>query len=204
MIAISKSRVEAFSDGVFSIIITLMVFDIKLPALTTEQSFFSAMQSNIPQFVVYGVSFVTLAIIWTNHHHVIGLIHRVDMQLLWHNFHLLFWCTLIPFANNAIGRYPWLAESSVCYGLVLSGAAFGFMLLRRYAGKAQLMHDHVSEELERNVLRGNIRSVILYALGGAMGYVSPLLSFTIFAGIAVYYALPDSIRTGLHKHKSSD
>ena len=195
---------ESFSDGVFSIIITLMVFDIKLPAFDGQNTFLSALQRLVPQFIAYTLSFLTIAIIWINHHHVLGLIKQVDMPLLWHNFHLLFWCTLIPFVNNFIGRYPFLPESALCYGLVFSGAAFSFMLLRRYAGiKAQLMHDHASEALERKVLRGNMISALLYALGGALGYISSLLSFAIFAGIALYYALPDYTRTRLQKRLHS-
>jgi hypothetical protein len=85
--------------------------------------------------------------------------------------------------------------------LVFSGASLGFMLLRRHAGlKAQLMHDDASEELERKVLRGNIRSFLLYALGGALAYVSPFISFAIFGGIALYYALPDRVRTWMRDH----
>jgi uncharacterized membrane protein len=198
---ISKSRLEAFSDGVFSIIITLMVFEIKLPQVDDETSFVTLVPVLAPQFIAYVLSFVTVAIIWINHHHVLGLIERVDMPLLWHNLHLLFWCTLIPFVNNLVGKYPFRPVASLCYGLVFSGASFGFMLLRRYAGlKAQLMHDHVSEEMERRALRGNIRSVCFYGLGGALAYISPLLSFAIFAGIAIYYALPIRVRTWVRDH----
>jgi uncharacterized membrane protein len=196
---ITKDRIEAFSDGVFSIIITLMVFDIKLPTLDAEHTFWWALQQIIPQLDAYMLSFVTIAIIWINHHHVLSLIKHVDMPLLWHNFHLLFWCTLIPFVNNFIGRYPFRAEAALCYGLVFSGAALSFMLLRRYAGiKAQLMHDHASEELERKVLRGNVMAAFLYALGGALGFISPFISYILFAGIALYYVLPDRVRT---RHK---
>lgn len=200
---ISKSRIESFSDGVFSIIITLMVFEIKLPHIDDQTSLMTLIPVLAPQFIAYVLSFFTVAIIWINHHHVLGLIKIVDMPLLWHNFHLLFWCTLIPFVTNLVGKYPFRPVASLCYGFVFSGAALGFMMLRRYAGiTAQLMHDHVSEELERKVLRGNIRSVFLYALGGALGYVSPLLSFTIFAGIALYYALPDRVRTWIRDHST--
>lgn len=196
---ITKYRLEAFSDGVFSIIITLMVFDIKLPPIDSASGLFAAFKQILPQFIAYVISFLTLAIIWINHHHILGLIKRVDMPFLWHNLHLLFWCTLIPFANNFIGRYPFMSEASATYGFVSTGVGLSFLLMRRYAGiKAQLMHEHVSEDLERKVLRGNMRSVALYAFGGAIGFVSPLISYAIFAGIAVYYALPDSVRT---RHK---
>jgi uncharacterized membrane protein len=200
---ISKSRLESFSDGVFSIIITLMVFEIKLPQVDDQTSFVTLIPVLAPQFIAYALSFVTVAIIWINHHHILGLIERVDMPLLWHNFHLLFWCTLIPFVNTLVGRYPFRPVASLCYGLVFSGAAFGFMMLRRYSGiKAQLMHDYASAELERKVLRGNIRSVFLYAIGGALGYISPFLSFAIFGGIALYYTLPDRVRTWMRDHTS--
>ncbi|MCU0428124.1 MAG: TMEM175 family protein [Candidatus Kapabacteria bacterium] len=193
---ITKDRLEAFSDGVFSIIITLMVFDIKLPPIDSANGLFAAFKQILPQFIAYVISFLTLAIIWINHHHILGLIKRVDMPFLWHNLHLLFWCTLIPFANNFMGRYSHLSSASACYSLVSTGVGISFLLLRKYAGiKAQLMHDHVSEDLERKVLRGNVRSVLLYALAGALGFVSPYISYLIFAGIAVYYILPDSVRT---------
>lgn len=200
-ITLSKSRIEAFSDGVFSIIITLMVFDIKLPVLDAEHTFLRALRQIIPQLVAYCLSFLTIAIIWINHHNIFSLIERVDMRLLWYNIHLLFWCSLIPFANNFIGRYPAMSEASAVYGLVSTGVGFSFLLLRKYAGiKAQLMHDHVSEELERKILRGNIRSVMLYALGAVLGFVSPFISYTIFAGIAMYYILPDRVRVWMHDH----
>ncbi|MCU0425613.1 MAG: TMEM175 family protein [Candidatus Kapabacteria bacterium] len=195
-ISITKDRLEAFSDGVFSIIITLMVFDIKLPTLETDNTFWQVFLKVLPQLEAYILSFVTIAIIWINHHNILALIKHVDMPLLWYNFHLLFWCTLIPFVNNFIGRYPHLSSASASYGLVSMGVGLSFMLLRRYAGiKAQLMHDHASEELERKVLRGNITSVLLYALATALGFISPYISYAIFAGIAIYYVLPDRVRT---------
>lgn len=109
---ISTSRIEAFSDGVIAIILTIMVFDLKLHEIPTDKTVWNELTLLVPKFVSYAISFLMLAIMWVNHHQLFHQIKYTDRKLLWYSIHLLFWMSLIPFGTNFIGVNPMLWQAS--------------------------------------------------------------------------------------------
>ena len=132
---ISTSRIEAFSDGVIAILITIMVFDLKFPEPITSSNFLSLLLHLFPKFMSYGVSFLMLAILWVNHHQLFHQIKHSDRVLLWYNLHLLFWMSLIPFATNSIGENPEIWQSTSLYSMLFLLNSWAFSLLRKYVNR---------------------------------------------------------------------
>jgi uncharacterized membrane protein len=132
----SKGRLEAFSDGVFAVIITIMVLDMKVPTGAT----FAALKSVLPVFLSYVLSFVYLGIYWNNHHHLLHASDKVSGGILWANLHLLFWLSLAPFATAWLGENPHAAVPAALYGAVLffAGAAYFILTTRVFIGMAKL------------------------------------------------------------------
>ncbi|GAB3298497.1 TMEM175 family protein [Hymenobacter tenuis] len=118
----NKNRLEAFSDGVLAIIITIMVLEIKLPSQAT----FAALHALLPVFLSYAFSFVYVGICWNNHHHLLGSAARINGRVLWPNLHLLFWLSLVPFATGWMGENHFAPAPLAFYGLVLLMAALAF------------------------------------------------------------------------------
>ena len=123
----SKGRLEAFSDGVFAVIITIMVLEMKVPAQTT----FTALRAVLSVFLAYVVSFVYVGIYWNNHHHLLHASERVSGGILWANLHLLFWLSLIPFATDWVGENIDAPAPVALYGAVLLGAGFAYYILEQ-------------------------------------------------------------------------
>lgn len=200
---IATKRIEAFSDGVLSIILTIMVFDIKFPRMAEGFNDTTAIQELIklaPRLGAYAISFLIIGIMWVNHHHLFTLVQRGDEKLLWYNLHLLFWLSLIPFPTSMLGGNPFLEESAVCYGIVLTMTAFAFLLLRRYVTRKRLMYDKDTrkftkqiDRLNRLSMRKSYISVSSYMLSIPLAYVSVYLSFICFIIPAVVFFIPDGI-----------
>ena len=123
----NKSRLEAFSDGVIAIIITIMVLEMKVP----EGHEFSTLIPLIPVFFSYLLSFVFIGIYWNNHHHLFQAVHHVDGRVLWANMHLLFWLSLVPFSTGWMGENHFAALPVAFYGLVLLGSAIAYTIIVR-------------------------------------------------------------------------
>src|SRR5574341_259453 len=121
----SKGRLEAFSDGVVAILITIMVLELKIP----EDANLAALSPLIPVFLSYGLSFVFLGIYWNNHHHLFQAVQHVNGRVLWANLHLLFWLSLIPFVTGWMGETDFAAWPVALYGIVLLLAAFAYTIL---------------------------------------------------------------------------
>src|ERR687884_480377 len=122
-----KSRLEAFSDGVIAIIITIMVLELKVP----HGADLAALQPLLPVFLSYVLSFIYVGIYWSNHHHLLHATKRIDGRILWANLHLLFWLSLFPFATGWMGENHWAPLPTAAYGLVLLMAAIAYYLLER-------------------------------------------------------------------------
>lgn len=187
----NKSRIEAFSDGVIAIIITVMVFDLKLPELAagfSDQDVWKAFMGLLPKLGAYTMSFVVLAIMWLNHHAMFEMIRHSTSPLVWYNHHLLFWMSLIPLPTAFLANHPTLPQASMFYGLVLGGNALGFALLRWYAAvKTNLMPYHPRYH------RSNLISTTLYLAAAGLAFVSVYLSYLIFIAIPVWYFLPEKL-----------
>ena len=191
---ISTGRLEAFSDGVIAIIITIMVFDLKFSNVPTEQTLWDILKPLIPKFLSYALSFLMLAIMWVNHHQLFHQIKKTDRKLLWLNIHLLFWMSLIPFATNFIGASPLLPAASVAYGMVFFANALSFTIIRNYvSGKAKLVHESIQKGQMRSAKQKNWVGMFLYISAALVAFVSVYISFIIFLIVPSMYFIPQNI-----------
>lgn len=190
---LSKNRIEAFSDGVIAIIITIMAFDLKITESGegfSDQDAWNALRMVVPKVLSYILSFVVLAIMWLNHHVLFEKIPHSTLPLVWYNMFLLFAMSLIPMPTHFLAAHPFLPQAVMFYGLVMFLNAFGFLLLRRYAAtEGQLI------PFSAVVHRSNMASTLLYLLSAPLAFVSVYLSFVIFIGIPVWYFLPERMHS---------
>ena len=180
-----SARLEAFSDGVIAIIITIMVLELKVPHGTD----WATLRGVAPNFVSYVLSFVYLAIYWNNHHHMLHTVTRVDGLILWANSHLLFWLSLIPAATGWMGENFLAPLPTAVYGISLLMPAIAYNLLQRTIVHQQGEHSVLASALGRDV-KGKI-SPLLYAAAVALAFVDAWLSIAIYALVAVMWLIPD-------------
>lgn len=182
----TTSRLEAFSDGVIAIIVTIMVLDLRPPAQPT----WPALLRVAPVFISYGLSFLLVSIMWVNHHHLIHAVHEVTARLLWSNLNLLFWMSLVPFVTDFLGKNYHQPTAVALYGLDLAMCGSSFYILRtelvRQEGRDGNLRDY-----HAGVQRKNAFSAALYFLSAPLAYVSIYASFFIFALIPAMYFLPE-------------
>ena len=189
----STIRLEAFSDAVMAIIVTLLILELKIPHLDqpTNAAVVSALIPLAPKFIGFAVSFVTICIFWVNHHHFMHAIKEPDRALLWYNNHLLFWLAVIPFVTGFIGDYPTEPVIIALYGFVLMMGAVAFSLMIYHAFfKGRLIHDHVADELRAKEFRRSRLGVLLYGASVPAAFIHPYISLAIFVILPLYYFLP--------------
>jgi uncharacterized membrane protein len=191
MSEMTTSRLEAFSDGVIAIIVTIMVLELRAPAQPT----LPALLKVAPIFLSYGLSFMVVAIMWVNHHHLVHAVHSVTARLLWSNLYLLFWMSLVPFVTDYMGKNYREPMAVALYGLDLWLCATGYYLLRKELIH-QSSHDSAMVEYHQGVQRKNAFSGGLYLLAVPLAYVSIYASFFIFALIPALYFLPEKKLAG--------
>ena len=173
-----KNRLEAFSDGVLAIIITIMVLSMSTPEETT----FVALRPVVPVFVSYLLSFVYIGIYWINHHHILQVAQRIDGKILWANLHLLFWISLIPFTTDWVGKNYLSSVPMACYGCVLFMCAIAFRLLEK-----ALIGFHDKDFPLRNLYRGGQKervSIVVYFFTIPFSFISVWISIVCFFFIA--------------------
>ena len=189
-----KNRLEAFSDGVLAIIITIMVLELKVPHGET----LDALLPLVPVFLSYVLSFVYIGIYWNNHHHMLHAATRVSGPMLWANLHLLFWLSLFPFATGWMGENHFAAMPSALYGLVLLMAAIAYWLLEQ----AIIASEGPASVLKRAVGRdwkGKL-SPVLYAVAIAATFWVPWVAQSIYVFVAILWLVPDPrIERALHR-----
>ena len=183
--AMGKDRLAAFSDGVFAIIITIMVLELKVP----HGAGWTALVALAPHFVSYVLSFVYVAIYWNNHHHLLHTVTRVDGLLLWANSFLLFCLSLIPVATAWMGENFLAPVPTAAYGAVLLMPAIAYLLLQKAIMRKQGAHSVLAAALG-NDLKGKISS-LLYAAAIALAFIAPWISILIYALVAVMWLVPD-------------
>lgn len=181
-----KTRLETFSDGVIAIIITIMVLELKAPHDASAASWLGI----APMFVSYVFSFVIIAVMWVNHHHMFQTVKTVDGKLIWANINLLFWMSLIPFATAYIGENYTEHLAVAVYGIVLSFSVVSFTVLRYAISRQQLDNAELTAQNKR-IFRKNVLSNLLYLLSIPLAFVSIYLSFFIFVLIPILYFLPE-------------
>lgn len=180
-----KNRLEAFSDGVIAILITIMVLELKVPHGADP----AALRPLIPVFLSYVLSFIYLGIYWNNHHHMLHTLHAVTGPVLWANLHLLFWLSLIPFTTGWMGENHFAAMPSALYGLVLLMAAIAYRILQCLIIAAQGPDSLLQKAIGRD-LKGKA-SVMLYALASVAAFWSAWLSQAIYVLVALVWLIPD-------------
>lgn len=187
----TTSRLEAFSDGVIAIIVTIMVLELRSPSPPT----WPALLRGAPIFLSYGLSFLVVAIMWVNHHHLIHAVREVTARLLWSNLNLLFWMSLVPFVTEFLGKNYHLPMAVALYGIDLALCGSSFYLLRSELVR-QSRHDANLIEYHASVQRKNLLSAGLYFLAAPLAYVSIYLSFFVFVLIPAMYFLPEKKLAG--------
>lgn len=180
-----KSRLEAFSDGVLAIIITIMVLELKVPHETT----IAGLRPLIPVFLSYVLSFIYVGIYWNNHHHMWHLVQRVNGAILWANLHLLFWLSLIPFVTGWMGENHFAAVPTACYGIVLLMTAISYTVLQ----KTILAREGADSLLARAVQNGlkEKLSLVFYILAIPLAFVSTWIAGSLFVIVAIMWVIPD-------------
>jgi uncharacterized membrane protein len=180
-----KGRVEAFSDGVIAVIITIMVLDLKVP----HGAGVEAMRSLVPILSSYVLSFVNVGIYWNNHHHMLHATKHVTGGVLWGNLHLLFWLSLVPFVTHWVDEMPGASLPTALYGVVLVMAALAYVLLQR----ALIAANGPESPLAQAVGQGRKEkvSLVLYLAAIALAFVHSWIADAIYAAVAVLWLVPD-------------
>jgi len=182
---LGKQRMEAFSDGVIAIIITVMVLEMKVPQGTD----WAALRPLAPVFVSYALSFVFLGIYWNNHHHLLQAIQHVNGRTLWANMHLLFWLSLVPFVTSWMGENHLAAWPVAVYGVVLLLAGIAYYILARVLVSLHGKDSPIATALGRD--RKGQLSVSLYAVAIPLSFLSPSLAFAVYVLVAIIWFVPD-------------
>jgi len=181
----NKNRLEAFSDGVLAIIITIMVLEFKVPTQTT----FEAVIPLFHKFLSYILSFIYVGIYWNNHHHLMHTVRRVNGTILWANLHLLFWLSLIPFATAWIGEHHFAPFPMMLYGIILMMNGIAFNILQRtiiqHHGKDSLLSKAVGKDFKGKA------SVVLYLIAVFLTKYYPIASGCIYIFVALMWLVPD-------------
>jgi uncharacterized membrane protein len=180
-----KNRLEAFSDGVIAVIITIMVLEMKVPQGTD----FAALKPVIPVFLCYVLSFIYVGIYWNNHHHLLHTVTHVNGPIMWANLHLLFWQSLIPFVTGWMGLNHFEALPTALYGFVLFMAAIAFLLLQ-CAIVANQGHDSLLAGAIGRDRKGKI-SLLFYALAIGLAFVNRWLADALYLLVAAIWFIPD-------------
>jgi len=182
---VTKSRVEAFSDGVLAIIITIMVLELRPPHGVALES----LRPLVPVFLSYVLSFVYIGIYWNNHHHMLHAVHGVSGWVLWANLHLLFWLSLVPFATAWVGEEPGESWPAAVYGFVLLMASFAYPLLENallaLPGSDSTLSQAVGTRWKERI------SGLGYALGIGAAFLLPWLSYALYVAVAALWFVPD-------------
>ncbi|MEQ1832609.1 MAG: TMEM175 family protein [Candidatus Eisenbacteria bacterium] len=180
-----KGRLEAFSDGVIAILITIMVLELKVP----HSDSLTGLAPMLPVLSSYLLSFVFLGIYWNNHHHLLQAARHVDGRILWANMHLLFWLSLVPFTTAWLGEHPFMPGPVAAYGFVLLAAGCAYFVLSRL-----LIARHGAESVLARAVgadRKGLVSLALYAAGIGLAFVVPQAACALYVAVAVLWLVPD-------------
>jgi uncharacterized membrane protein len=178
-------RLEAFSDGVIAVIITIMAFELKPP----EEPTFRSLHGRLPALLFYVLSFTFVGIYWNNHHHLLRAARRISAGVMWSNLHLLFWLSLIPVTTEWVGEHHTKTAPAATYGIVGLGSAVAFTILVqaiiRADGSSSLVATAIGSDTKGRV------SLLAYAAATVLAFVSPWITYALFVAVAVMWFIPD-------------
>ena len=186
-------RLEAFSDGVFAIVVTLLIIEVHLPALvgSGNDAMWAALASIAPKLISFTVSFATIAIYWVNHHHFFSRVTHSDWKLLWANNFLLFWLTVVPFTTAVVGDHPTEPVAVFIYGVNLSLAAAAFSLMGWYVFfKGDLISPAVTMDERRREWHRATLGAVIYLAAGIIGLVAPPVAVLLFLVLPFAWVVP--------------
>jgi uncharacterized membrane protein len=181
----STTRLEAFSDGVIAILITIMVLELKVPHGTD----WTALRPLVPVFLTYVLSFIYLGIYWNNHHHMFQIVDRINGKILWANLHLLFWLSLVPFVTGWMGENHFAPVPTATYGGVLLLAAIAYFILQSAIIQLHGPQSKLAAAVGRDV-KGKV-SPLLYATAIPMAFVNQWISDALYVFVALMWLVPD-------------
>jgi uncharacterized membrane protein len=177
--------VEAFSDGVIAILITIMVLELHIPVGTS----WHALGKELPVLLAYAISFVYLGIYWNNHHHMLAAVSRVTGGAMWANLHLLFWLSLIPFSTAWMSEHRFPPVPTAVYGIVLLCAAISYYILQtvllRSEGEASVLRTAIGSDVKGKI------SPVFYCLGIGLSFAEPWVGLVLYVGVALMWLVPD-------------
>jgi TMEM175 potassium channel family protein len=180
-----KQRMEAFTDGVLAIIITIMVLELTVP----RGPDFAALRAGVPVFLAYALSFANVGIFWNNHHHMLHVTERINGTVLWANLFLLFWMSLIPFVIRWIDEAHFAPAPTASYGVVLAMASIAYILLERAIiacnGPASKLARAVGKDLKSNL------SLLIYMLAIGLAFLRPWIALILYVVVAMLWFIPD-------------
>ena len=180
-----KNRLEAFSDGVLAIIITIMVLGLQVPT----GSDITVLKPLLPVFLTYALSFIYIGIYWNNHHHLLKAAHKVNGAMMWANLHLLFWLSLFPFVTGWMGENHFTTAPTAIYGTVMLLAAIAYYILQSIILAQQGPDSKLAKSIGRD-FKGKV-SPVLYATAIGMAFFQPWISCAIYVFVALLWLVPD-------------
>jgi uncharacterized membrane protein len=180
-----KDRLEAFSDGVLAIIITIMVLEMKVP----HGASLTDIKPILPVFISYTLSFIYIGIYWNNHHHLMHAVHKIDGKIMWANSHLLFWLSLMPFASGWMGENHFAPLPMALLGIILFMAGVAYYILAQCLvtihGKDSVINRAVGKDVKGKI------SIVVYAVAIACCFINQWISFALYVLVAVMWFIPD-------------
>ena len=190
------SRIEAFSDGVFAIVVTLLVLELRVPHLPenyTSQDVIRELLHLGPKFISFALSFLVIAIFWANHHQMFHSLERSDRAMLWYNNLLLFTLSFVPFPTAFLGEYPTNMISVMLYGFAMFAASVSFNLLLRHAVHAGLFQPSISKQITDESIKRGLFGPVIYFISIVSALISVYISLAIFILVPVFYFIPQRI-----------
>jgi uncharacterized membrane protein len=187
----SARRIEAFSDAVLAIIITIMVLELKVPHgdVTSHAGEIAALFPLRHKFISYVLSFVFVGVYWNNHHHMLHAVREVNGRVLWSNLHLLFWLSLVPFVTAWMGENHFAPWPVALYGAIMMMAGIAYYILTRsliaHHGRESALAEAVGSDTKGRV------SILLYVIGIPLSFVNPWVAFTVYIAVVVMWLVPD-------------
>ena len=181
-----KNRLEAFSDGVLAIIITIMVLEIKIPPTAN----WSDLQALLPLFLSYLLSFTFVGIYWGNHHHLLHTVKRVSSGIIWSNMNLLFWLSLIPFATGWMGKTNFAQNTVIAYAVMLMLCGTSYYILQKTIQSCHKIDTHMAKAFEVQEKKG-LLSLVLYTASIGFAFYGTAVSGILFAVVAAMWLIPD-------------
>jgi uncharacterized membrane protein len=181
-----KNRLEAFSDGVMAIIITIMVLELRVP----EGASWQVLKPILPKFLSYTLSFIFIGIYWNNHHHLMHMVKHISAGIMWANLNLLFWLSLIPFATGWMGENHFESFTVALYAVLMVLCGVSYNILQIVIEKCHKEEKSLADIMQRQRGKG-IGSLFLYSAAVPLAYVNPIISGALFVLVAVLWLIPD-------------